>query len=184
MRVICAIGQKGGPELVKRLTGIVGDQAECLLLHVIDTGPRHDLEDYLRGPLHRRPDHGEPPHGAVVKAAEETAGRAAIEEAMAAAQQAGLKAETSVKEGKPEDIIVQVARDVQAALVVIWADEGAAGHPHIGPASVGQTARFVIDHAPCDVLLLRGARNKSAGTPQDAWNNKKTTNATRSINSA
>jgi len=156
MRVICAIGQRGGSELVQRLAGIVGDRAECLLLHVIDTGPRHDLEDYLRGPLHRRPDHCEPPHEAAIKAAEETAGRSAVEEALAAAQHAGLKAETSVKEGKPEEIIVQIARDVEAELIVIWAGEGAAGHPHIGPAAVGHTARFVIDHAPCEVLLLRG----------------------------
>jgi len=156
MRVICAIGQRGGSELVNRLAWIVGDKAECLLLHVIDTGPRHDLEDYLRGSLHRRPDHGEPPHGAAIKAAEETAGRAAIEEAMAATQQAGLNAESSVKEGKPEEIIVQVAKDVRAELIVIWTGEGAAGHPHIGPAPLGHTARFVIDHASCDVLLLRG----------------------------
>ncbi len=156
MRVICAIGQRGGPELVNRLSGIVGDKTECLLLHVIDTGPRHDLEEYLRGPLHRRPDHGEPPHEAALKAAEETAGRAAVEEAVIAAQHAGMQAEASVKEGRPEEIIVQTAKDARAELIVIWAGEGAAGHPHIGPASVGHTARFVIDHAPCDVLLLRG----------------------------
>lgn len=156
MRVICAIGQRGGSELISRLARIVGGQAECLLLHVIDTAPRHDLEDFLRGPLHRRPDHGESPHEADLKAAEESAGRAAIEETMVAARQAGLKAEASVKEGRPEEIIVQVARDEQAELVVIWAGEGAAGHPHIGPAAVGHIARFVIDHAPCDMLLLRG----------------------------
>lgn len=156
MRVICAIGQRGGPELINRLARIVGGQAEYLLLHVIDTALRHDLEDFLRGPLHRRPDHGEPPHGADLRVAEESAGRAAIEETMVAARQAGLKAEASIKEGRPEEIIVQVARDVQAELVVIWSGEGEAGHPHIGPVAIGHAARFVIDHAPCDVLLLRG----------------------------
>jgi nucleotide-binding universal stress UspA family protein len=24
-----------------------------------------------------------------------------------------------------------------------------------GPASIGHVARFIIDHAPCDVLVLR-----------------------------
>jgi nucleotide-binding universal stress UspA family protein len=155
MLVVCAIGQRGGPELIQRLINITGSKVECLLLHIIDTGPRHDLEDYLRGPLHRRPNHNEPPHKAGLKAAEEAAGRATIEEALTAAQQAGLKAVASVKEGNPEKIIVQVAQELQAALIAIWAREGAAGHPHIGPASVGHTARFVVDHAPCDVLLLR-----------------------------
>ena len=52
MRVLCAIGRRGGPELIGRLAGITGDRAEYLILHVIDAGPRHDLEDFLRGPLH------------------------------------------------------------------------------------------------------------------------------------
>jgi nucleotide-binding universal stress UspA family protein len=51
---------------------------------------------------------------------------------MSAAQQAGLKAKTNVKEGKPEEIVVQFAKNMQAELIVIWAGEGAAGHPHIG----------------------------------------------------
>jgi nucleotide-binding universal stress UspA family protein len=160
MRVLCAVGQRGGQGLIQRLTEIVGNQADCLLLHVIDTGPRKDLEDYLRGPLHRRPHHGKPPHDAALKAAEEAGSREAIEEASAAARQVGLKAEPSVREGKPEKIIVQAAYEMQTDLIVIWAREGAAGHPSIGPASVGHTARFVVDHAPCDVLLLREHREK------------------------
>ena len=155
MRVICAIGQRGGPELIHRLTEMAGDRVECLLLHVIDTGPRHGLEDYLRGPLHRRPHHGRPPHEAAFRNAEEVASRAVVEEALAAAKQGGLKAEAAVKEGEPGEIIIQVAREANAVLIVIWAREGAAGHPRMGPASVGHTARFVVDHAPCDVLLLR-----------------------------
>jgi nucleotide-binding universal stress UspA family protein len=30
------------------------------------------------------------------------------------------------------------------------------GRPATGPPAVGRTARFVLDHAPCPVLLLRG----------------------------
>jgi nucleotide-binding universal stress UspA family protein len=31
------------------------------------------------------------------------------------------------------------------------------GEPdHLGPKSIGHAARFVVDHAPCDVLLVRG----------------------------
>ena len=159
MRVICAIGQRGGPGLIKRLIEIVGKEAECLLLHVIDTGPRHDWKDFLRGPLHPRPHHDKLPHEAAITAAEEAASRGAIEEAMEAAQQIGLKATATVKEGQPEKVIVQVARETEAALIAIWAREGGAGHPRMGPAAVGHTARFVIDHAPCDVLLLREKDN-------------------------
>ncbi len=28
--------------------------------------------------------------------------------------------------------------------------------PSLGPKSVGHVARFVLDHAPCPVLLIRG----------------------------
>ncbi|MBI1880588.1 MAG: universal stress protein [Chloroflexi bacterium] len=154
MRVLCAIGQRGGPELIRRLAAIVGSHAECLLLHVIDVGPRHELEKHLRGPLRHRPPH-EPEREATFQAAEEAAGQAALQEALAAAQQAGFIAGTTVKRGKAEKIIVEMAREIGVSLIVISAREGAAGHPRLGPASVGHIARFVLDHAPCDVLLLR-----------------------------
>ena len=159
MRVICAIGQRGGPELIKRLIEIVGNEAECLLLHVIDTGPRHDWKDFLRGPLHPRPHHDQLPHERAIIAAGEAASRAVIEEAMQAAQRFGLKATEIIREGQPEKIIIQVAREMEVTLIAIWAREGRAGHPRIGPAALGHTARFVIDHAPCDVLLLREKDN-------------------------
>ena len=91
MRLVCAIGQRGGPELIQRITKIIGNGAECLFLHVIDTRPRHDLEDYLRGPLHRLPHPHKPAREEAVKAAEEAAGQVAIEETMEAARKVGLK---------------------------------------------------------------------------------------------
>lgn len=159
MRVICAIGQRGGPELIEGLVKIIGNEAECLLLHVIDTGPRHDWKDYLRGPLHRRPHPDKLPHEAAIRSAEEAASRTVIEDAMQAAQRFGFKATEIIKEGQPEKIIIQVAREMEVTLIAIWAREGGAGHPRIGPAALGHTARFVIDHAPCDVLLLREKDN-------------------------
>jgi nucleotide-binding universal stress UspA family protein len=74
---------------------------------------------------------------------------------MEAAQNVGLNVSSSIKQGRPEEIIVQVAHERQADLIVIWAREGAVGRAPIGPASVGHTTRFVLDHAGCDVLLLR-----------------------------
>jgi nucleotide-binding universal stress UspA family protein len=155
MRLVCAIGQRGGPELIQRMTKIIGNEAECLFLHVIDTRPRRDLEDYLRGPLHRLPHHHKPAREEAAKAAEETAGQLAIEETLETAQKVGLKVSSSIKQGRPEEIIVQAAQEINADLIVMWAREGAIGRPPIGPASIGHIARFVLDHAPCDVLLLR-----------------------------
>lgn len=155
MGVLCAIGQRGGTELLRRLGAITVDShPECLLLHVIDTGPRHELENFLHGPGHHR-SHRSQKLEPGLEAAEEAAGQAAIAEALAEAQRLGFKASTTIKRGKPERVIVEVAGEVEASLIVIWAREGAAGRPRLGPASVGHIARFVVDHAPCDVLLLR-----------------------------
>ena len=52
--------------------------------------------------------------------------------------------------------IVRVAAEVGADLIVIGARHR--GAPVAGPASVGPVARYVLDHARSDVLLLRGER--------------------------
>jgi nucleotide-binding universal stress UspA family protein len=153
MRVLCAIGQRGGPQLVRRVATVISGRAELLLIHVIDIGPRRDLE-HLRGPLRHGPL-DRPGREQALRAAEEGAGKAALDEALAAAQTAGFSAKVLLEWGKPEHVIVRVARDEAVSLIALWAREGAEGHPSIGPASVGHIARFVLDHASCDVLLLR-----------------------------
>ena len=153
MRVLCAVGQRGGPELVQRVAEILSAGAELLLLHVVDTGPRHDLK-HLIGQLRHGPARG-PGREGELHAAEESAGRTSLGETQEAAQAAGFAARTSLVWGRPEEVILQVAESEKVSLICISAREGAEGHPHIGPASVGHTARFVLDHAPCDVLLLR-----------------------------
>ena len=156
MRIVCSIGLRTGPELVRHTLAVtMGAQPELILLHVIDMGPHRDLA-HLSGPLRFGPRGGEPRHSAAIDAAEEAAGRAALDEALAVARAEGVSATARVERGKPEQVIVTVARDTQATLIAVHARERAEGHPFVGPASVGHVARFVLDHAPCDVLLLRG----------------------------
>ena len=154
MKILCAIGLRGGRGMVQRIAELNGVQAELILLHVIDTRPHHELDEILRTSAWRRP---QPSVGEDdLLSAEQAAGRAALEEAQNAAKTAGFQSESSkITRGKPEQIIVETAREQKADLIVIRAREGGEGHPHIGPASVGHTARFVLDHSPCDVLLLR-----------------------------
>jgi nucleotide-binding universal stress UspA family protein len=79
---------------------------------------------------------------------------------LAARQNASaLRSSARVVRGKPEQVIVQVAQEQRCGLIAIQASEGAAGRPQLGPRSVGHTARFVLDHAPCDVLLLRASES-------------------------
>ena len=153
MLILCAVGRRGGIELVRRVASLAGPQPELLLLHVIDLGPRHEL-DHLGGSLRHGP-RGGPERERELTAAEESSGRAALDEALASAQAAGLRATTRLERGRPEQVIVQVADAVKADLVVIDARDYPTEHPPRGPASVGHTARFVLDHASCDVLLVR-----------------------------
>ncbi len=149
MEILCAIGERRGVELIQRVAETLPNDSSLILLYVINTGPRRDLET-VGGPLRHVPvrEHN-------VDAAEETAGRNALEEALAAARAAGFAAETRLERGNPERVIVEIAQQVNASLVTLHARENFHGHPRQGPPSVGHTARFVLDHAPAYVLLFR-----------------------------
>ena len=155
MRILCAVGTQGGVELIRRLAEITGPRHELFLLHVIDTGPRRELEGFLHRPGPRGRPAPPPERDRQIDAPEEAAGQAALQEARQAAEQAGFTVQVDLQRGRPEQVIVQRAREGQCQLVAIQNNEGAQGRPQIGPESVGHTARFVLDHAPCDVLLLR-----------------------------
>jgi nucleotide-binding universal stress UspA family protein len=156
MRVLCAIGIRGGAELVRRTVARICADAEWHLLHVIDVGPRDDLERF--GPPHR-PPRPRPPHESELDRAEDVSGEDALKEALDALQALGLQAETRLERGRPNQVIVEVAQRVNADLIAIQAQERAA-HPRQGPVPVGHTARSILDHAPCDVLLLRSGNGK------------------------
>jgi nucleotide-binding universal stress UspA family protein len=153
MKVLCAVGSRGGAELVLQTIDILGKGCELCLVHVIDEGPRHHLK-HLHGPLRHGPLGG-PAREREMSAAEESGGHAALDDALEAAKKAGVAAKSQLKRGNPEHEIVELAHEIGASLILIRAREGASRHPDHGPGSVGHTARFVLDHAPCAVLLLR-----------------------------
>ncbi|NVK56726.1 MAG: universal stress protein UspE [Alteromonadaceae bacterium] len=56
-----------------------------------------------------------------------------------------------VKEGLPEKVIPQIARDLDAELVII----GTVGRVGLSAALIGNTAEHVIDELNCDVLAIK-----------------------------
>lgn len=56
-----------------------------------------------------------------------------------------------VKEGLPEKVIPQVAKDIDAELVII----GTVGRVGLSAALIGNTAEHVIDELNCDVLAIK-----------------------------
>ena len=61
----------------------------------------------------------------------------------------GRTAELQTRRGRVEREVVAAAQDAD---VLVLARDG--GHDRLGPRSLGPHARFVVDHAPCQVLLI------------------------------
>ncbi len=125
-------------------------EAEVLLAFVRGPGARSGLE--LTRP--RPGGHHLPPHRERELIEAEIAGGAeALSEAEELARSAGASVETMQLTGEPGRAICEVAARRKVDLVVVRA--GGRDRPPLGPASLGPTARFVTDHSPVPVLLLR-----------------------------
>ncbi|AKH89131.1 universal stress protein UspE [Edwardsiella tarda] len=71
---------------------------------------------------------------------------------------------THVEHGLPEEVIPDVARRLNAGVVVL----GTLGRTGISAAFIGNTAEHVIDHLTCDLLAIKpdGYQSPLAGTAQ------------------
>jgi nucleotide-binding universal stress UspA family protein len=154
MRVVLSVDGGAPGRLLNAALPLVSTGATWVPVHVIDTRGRVDLG------LLRSGVPGSGSLGANQRALIETAGRErariVVEAAEAALEaQALLRERSRIEVGEPGRVICALAGEIQADLVVLFARRHGGG-PLTGPPSVGHTARFVVDHAPCPVLLLRG----------------------------
>jgi nucleotide-binding universal stress UspA family protein len=150
MRVLCCLDGTNVEPVSKATEMLLATQSLTLrVLFVIDTGPRKDFEHtrerFLRpaGPPTSREDE--------IQQAERAAAHDILNEGLRSLPDA----EILERQGRPEREIVNVAAEWQADLVIICPRAEYGGKPVIGPKSVGHVARFVLDHAPCPVLLVR-----------------------------
>ena len=150
MRVLCCLDGTNVGHVSKATEMLSAAEPVTLgILFVTDPGPRHDIE-HLRERFLRHP--GPPPlREEEMRQAERSSAKDILNE--------GLRhipgAETLQRQGRPEREIVNTAAEWQADLVIICPRAEYGGKPTIGPKSVGHVARFVLDHAPCPVLLVR-----------------------------
>ena len=124
---------------------------ELVLVYVHDTGVRGELE-FLHERVLRRGLSG--PDLARVEQADAARAQAIILESETAARELQAQPRTIVDAGEPGRVLVAIAADQQADLVVVAARSGGL-NVRAGPRSLGHAARFVVDHSPCPVLLLR-----------------------------
>lgn len=150
MKVLCCLDGTNIEQIssaVKRM--LTANQLALGLIYVIDSGPHGELERQRERFL--RPPALNPRRNQQMQNAEVSAAQDILEEGTSALP----GAEGVQRMGRPEREIVQFAQEWLADLIVICPRSPLGGGPTMGPKSVGHVARFVLDHAPCPVLLVR-----------------------------
>jgi nucleotide-binding universal stress UspA family protein len=153
MRALIAVQGSEGESFFGRAAMVAAlDRAdEVVLAHVIDSGPRADLEFGRERFMARRPL--PPDRSEDLMRAEEERARGILSFAAQALRDVGVEDERMrevVLRGKPNEALRDLAEREQADVIVV---RGRSGRP--GPHSLGKTARYVIDHAPGAALLVR-----------------------------
>ena len=150
MRVLCCLDGTNIEQVHEAISTMLRAAAPTIvIIYVIDSGPHGEIERqrerFLRRtqlPPHRREQ---------MQQAESIAAQGILEEG----GRYFPGAEPIRKEGRPEREIVNTAERWSADLVVICPRSSQSAGPPLGPKSMGHVARFVLDHAPCPVLLVR-----------------------------
>lgn len=125
---------------------LLPSDAEVTLLHTAPIEVEEAAEGALAGLLGRgRPGPGRHPAQRISALSEQ----AAVELLAAAQARLGRPARQQVRRGRVERLVVEAAGDADLLMVARDGDRS-----RLGPASLGPVTRFVVDHAPCAVLLV------------------------------
>ncbi len=118
--------------------------ADVTLLHVASTEAETVARAARHGLLGRHP----PPHATPdpLRAISEQAAQALLADAQT---RLGRPTKLEARRGRVEHEVVAVAERMD---ILVLARDG--DHARLGPRSLGPAARFVVDHAPCRVLLI------------------------------
>ena len=143
MRTLVWIVEDTWEATVAEAAALVPPDAEITLLHVAPADVEELAGGGRRGLLGRHPP-PPPQHG--IRAISDEAAQALLEDAR---ERIGRPAETVARRGRVEREVVAAAQD--ADLLVLARD---GDRKRLGPKSLGPPARFVVDHAPCRVLLV------------------------------
>ena len=142
MRVVIWIAEDTWEGCVDRAGALLAEDAAITLLHVAPS----DVEALAsQGGARLLGRHPPPPPGPPLRAIAEEEARALLE---AARSRLDRPAEILARRGKIEREVLEACAD--ADLLVLARD----GERRLEPKSVGPRTRFVLDYAPCEVLLV------------------------------
>ncbi|MFF3975883.1 universal stress protein [Streptomyces sp. NPDC001828] len=144
MSVIIWITEGTWPACVDAAREHTAGREDLVLLHVTDdtvAEAAHGAFAGLLGRGHRERDPGTRLEGL---------SRAAVDDLFAEAERRlGRPARRLDLRGRAEQRVVRAA---EGADLLVCARDG--DHRHLGPRSLGPATRFVVDHAPCPILLV------------------------------
>jgi nucleotide-binding universal stress UspA family protein len=154
VRILVWVADGSWPAAVDAARGFVPADAEVTLLHVTDPGAAEAVHGPWAGLLGR--GRGHDPSAELAALATE-----AESELLAAAEQRfGRPVRGVARDGRMERVVT--AEAAGADLLVVVRD----GDPdRVGPRSLGRAGRFIVDHAPCPVLLVWAAPPRHADLP-------------------
>jgi nucleotide-binding universal stress UspA family protein len=152
MRVLCCLDGFNIDQMSRAVSSMLRTDTLSLgIIYVIDAGPQGEMERQRERRFRTAPL--SPMRKDQMQQAEQLAAQEILDE--------GIRylpgAEQLLKAGRPEREIVANAATWRAELIVICPRSPNPNKPSAptGPRSVGHVARFVLDHAPCPVLLIR-----------------------------
>ena len=154
--IMICVGGLAIEEFMKTALSLVQwreSEGKILLVYVVDSRPAEEMRE-ARARFFGRVGHGDER----MAAADERTAQDVLAEAVTIGVQLGIppaRLGQLTLHGRPEQEIIRAANEQGVKLIVVGARYRGAGRPLIGPESIGHVARFVLDHAPCDVLLLR-----------------------------
>lgn len=144
MRVVVWLVEDTWEATVATAAALAPDSADLELLYVIATDAEQVVHGARVGLLGRHPP--APPPERRLETISEEAAVALLNEARRRVNRA---ASTELRRGRVEREVVAAAA---GADLLVMARDGDGSR--LGPKSIGPHARFVIDHAPCQVLLV------------------------------
>jgi nucleotide-binding universal stress UspA family protein len=144
MRALVWIIEDTWQATIDDATAFLPSDAEITLLHVASTEPETIAREARRGLLGRHPP--PPPTPQKLRTISEQAAQELLTDAQA---RVGRPATLLARRGRVEREVVAAAERMD---VLVLARDG--DRERLGPGSLGPATRFVIDHAPCQVLLI------------------------------
>jgi nucleotide-binding universal stress UspA family protein len=144
MNVLVWLMEGTWPATVDAVLKVADPAAEVTLLHVIDPGTAGSAYGAFAGLMGR--GGRRPGPGTEIETAETEAETRLL---AAAGERLGRPSSTATRRGRLEREVVAACQD--ADLLIVARD----GDLHrVGPRSLAPATRFVVDHAPCGVLLV------------------------------